>query len=405
MSKKIVILGGGTGTSTLVRGLKEFPVDISVVVSVCDDGSSTGKLREEFDIPAVGDLRKVLSALSDTEPLFESLLEYRFNTSSDLNGHAVGNLLLAALCNITGNMSDGIKSLSKVLNLKGKVLPLSEDNVVLMGIMNDGEKIEGEHNITEYKSEIKDIYYKTPPKINPEVIKEIKEAEKNSIMEEFKDKQDELVVGILTREDENNYFVDLGRICGILPKSEIIPGEKLVMESSVKAYISKLELGTKGQLILLSRTHYGFLKRLLELEIPELSDGSIFLYSVARDAGSRSKISVYSENSNIDPVGAIIGGKGARINRISKELNGEKIDVILYDKDPIKFIQNALSPAKNVKVIIKDPKKQEALAIVDQNNLSLAIGKKGQNVKLAARLTHYKIDVKTEEQAQKENLI
>lgn len=177
MSKKIVILGGGTGTSTLVRGLKEFPVDISVVVSVCDDGSSTGKLREEFDIPAVGDLRKVLSALSDTEPLFESLLEYRFNTSSDLNGHAVGNLLLAALCNITGNMSDGIKSLSKVLNLKGKVLPLSEDNVVLMGIMNDGEQIEGEHNITEYKSGIKDIYYKTPPKINPEVIKEIKEAD------------------------------------------------------------------------------------------------------------------------------------------------------------------------------------------------------------------------------------
>ena len=177
MSKKIVILGGGTGTSTLVRGLKEFPVDISVVVSVCDDGSSTGKLREEFDIPAVGDLRKVLSALSDTEPLFESLLEYRFNTSSDLNGHAVGNLLLAALCNITGNMSDGIKSLSKVLNLKGKVLPLSEDNVVLMGIMNDGEKIEGEHNITEYEEGIKDIYYKEAPKINPEVIKAIKDSD------------------------------------------------------------------------------------------------------------------------------------------------------------------------------------------------------------------------------------
>ncbi len=177
MSKKIVILGGGTGTSTLVRGLKEFPVDISVVVSVCDDGSSTGKLREEFDIPAVGDLRKVLSALSDTEPLFESLLEYRFNTSSDLNGHAVGNLLLAALCNITGNMSFGIKSLSKVLNLKGKVLPLSEDNVVLMGIMNDGKVIEGEHNITEYEKGIKDIYYKEAPKINPEVIRAIKDSD------------------------------------------------------------------------------------------------------------------------------------------------------------------------------------------------------------------------------------
>ena len=177
MNKKVVILGGGTGTSTLVRGLKDFPVDLSVVVSVCDDGSSTGKLREEFDIPAVGDLRKVIASLSDTEPLFQSLLEYRFNTSSDLNGHPVGNLLLAALCNITGNISDGITSLSKVLNLKGKVLPLSEDNVVLMGIMNDGKMVEGEHNITNYKDGIKDIYYKISPKINPEVIKAIKESD------------------------------------------------------------------------------------------------------------------------------------------------------------------------------------------------------------------------------------
>jgi uncharacterized cofD-like protein len=177
MNKKVVILGGGTGTSTLVRGLKQFPVDISVVVSVCDDGKSTGKLREEFDIPAVGDLRKVIASLSDTEPLFESLLEYRFNTNSDLNGHAVGNLLLAALCNITGNMSDGIKSLSKVLNLKGKVLPLTEDNVVLMGLMQDGSTVEGEHNITESKKRIKDIYYKKNPVINPEVIEDIKQAD------------------------------------------------------------------------------------------------------------------------------------------------------------------------------------------------------------------------------------
>ena len=152
MNKRVVILGGGTGTSTLVRGLKDFPVDLSVVVSVCDDGSSTGKLREEFDIPAVGDLRKVIASLSDTEPLFQSLLEYRFNTSSDLNGHPVGNLLLAALCNITGNISDGITSLSKVLNLKGKVLPLSEDNVILMGVMSDNKIVEGEHNITQYKN-------------------------------------------------------------------------------------------------------------------------------------------------------------------------------------------------------------------------------------------------------------
>lgn len=177
MSKKVVILGGGTGTSTLVRGLKQFPVDISVVVSVCDDGKSTGKLREEFDIPAVGDLRKVIASLSDTEPLFESLLEYRFNTTSDLNGHAVGNLLLAALCNITGNVSDGIKSLSKVLNLKGKVLPLTEDNVVLMGVMEDDSIVEGEHNITNEDKKIKDIYYKKEPVINPTVIKDIIDAD------------------------------------------------------------------------------------------------------------------------------------------------------------------------------------------------------------------------------------
>lgn len=177
MSKKVVILGGGTGASTLVGGLKEFPVDISVVVSVCDDGKSTGKLREEFDIPAVGDLRRVIAALSETEPLFEKLLEYRFNTTSDLNGHTVGNLLLAALCNITGNMSDGIESLSKVLNLKGRVLPLTEDNVILMGEMSDGSIVEGEHNITKSDKIIKDIYYKETPKITPAVIKDIKEAD------------------------------------------------------------------------------------------------------------------------------------------------------------------------------------------------------------------------------------
>ncbi len=177
MSKKVVILGGGTGTSTLVRGLKEFPVDLSVVVSVCDDGKSTGKLREEFDVPAVGDLRRVIASLSETEPLFEKLLEYRFNTTSDLNGHTVGNLLLVALCNITGNMSDGIESLSKVLNLKGKVLPLTEDNVILMGKMEDESIVEGEHNITKSEKTIKDIYYKDEPKINPEVIKDIKESD------------------------------------------------------------------------------------------------------------------------------------------------------------------------------------------------------------------------------------
>ena len=226
------------------------------------------------------------------------------------------------------------------------------------------------------------------------IVQKVKEAEKNLVNDEFKDKQDEILIGTLSREDSKNYYVDLGRAHGVLPKDEIIPGEKLVMGSSIKVYVSKIEFGTKGVFILLSRSHYGFVKRLLENEIPELSDGTVILYSVARDAGNRSKIAVYTEYDKVDPVGAIIGEKGSRINRVLNQLNGEKIDVILYDKDPVKFIQNALSPAKDVEVRIIDEKNKEALAIVNDENSSLAIGKKGQNVKLASRLTKYKITIK-----------
>ena len=226
------------------------------------------------------------------------------------------------------------------------------------------------------------------------IVQKVKEAEKNLVNEEFQDKQDELLIGVLSREDSKNYYVDLGRAHGVVPKDEIIPGEKLVMGSSIKVYVSKLEIGPKGLFILLSRSHYGFVKRLLENEIPELSDGTVVLYSVARDAGNRSKIAVYSDYDKVDPVGAIIGERGSRINRVLEQLNGEKIDVILYDKDPVKFIQNALSPAKDVIVSIKDEKEREAVAIVNDENSSLAIGKKGQNVKLASRLTKYKIAIK-----------
>ena len=226
------------------------------------------------------------------------------------------------------------------------------------------------------------------------IVQKVKEAEKELVNDEFKDKQDEILIGTLSREDSKNYYVDLGKAHGVLPKDEIIPGEKLEMGSSIKVYVSKIELGTKGIFILLSRSHYGFVKRLLENEIPELGDGTVMLYSVARDAGNRSKIAVYTDYDKVDPVGAVIGEKGTRINRVLSQLNGEKIDVILYDKDPVKFIQNALSPAKDVEVRITDEKNREALAIVNDENSSLAIGKKGQNVKLASRLTKYKIVIK-----------
>lgn len=231
------------------------------------------------------------------------------------------------------------------------------------------------------------------------VVQKIREAERNSILEEFGDKQDELLVGTVALEDTDNYFIDLGRTNGILPKKDIIPGEKIEMGSQIKIYVSKVDNNGKNLLVLLSRTHYGFVKRLFELEIPEINDGSVLIYSVARDPGNRSKVAVYSERANIDPIGACIGEKGSRIARIIEELHGEKLDVVKYDKDPAVFIENALAPAKELTVAVTDPKKQEAMVIADGDNFSLAIGKKGQNARLASKLTHYKIDIKTTEQA------
>lgn len=234
------------------------------------------------------------------------------------------------------------------------------------------------------------------------VTQRIREAEKEAVVAEFGNKQDEMLVGLLAMEDQRNYYIDLGRARGILPKSEMIPGEEVKMGSSIKVYVTKVEAGTKGPLILLSRRHFGFVKRLFESEIPELADGSIILYGVAREAGIRSKVAVYSTNDKIDPIGACIGARGSRIASILKELNGEKVDLVKYSADPAEFIKSAMSPAKDVIVSIKDEAKKEALAVVNNDNLSLAIGKKGINIKLASKLTKYKIEVKTMEQIQEE---
>jgi len=250
------------------------------------------------------------------------------------------------------------------------------------------------------------------------VIQKIREAERKSIMDEFGDKEDELLIGTVALEDTDNYFIDLGRTNGILPKKDIIPGEKIEMGSQIKVYVSKIikpgenkqteevkddskkkKKENKNMTILLSRTHFNFVKRLFELEIPEINDGTVMIYAVARDAGNRSKVAVYSENPSVDPIGACIGEKGSRIGRIIEELHGEKLDIVRYDADPAVFIENALSPAKELTVAITDPKKKEAMVIADGENFSLAIGKKGQNARLAHRLTNYKIDIKTSEQA------
>ena len=230
------------------------------------------------------------------------------------------------------------------------------------------------------------------------LVQKIREAERNNIAAQFEDKEGELISGTVEMEDEKNYFIDFGKTQGLLPKSEIIPGEKIKMGSNIKAYISKVDINNKGALILLTRKYYGFITRLFELEIPEVSEGEVMIYSVARDAGNRTKIAVYSDNPNIDAVGTCVGERGTRINNILKELNGEKIDIVAYSKDPVTFITNALAPAKDLKVFILDEKTKETMVVVNDENLKLAIGRRGINVKLASRLTHYNLEIKTYEQ-------
>lgn len=223
----------------------------------------------------------------------------------------------------------------------------------------------------------------------------IREAEKNSIIEEFQDKQDEMLLGTVAMEDARNYYIDFGRARGILPKKDIIPGENIVMGSSIRVYVSKIEDGTKGPLILLSRSTYGFVKRLFELEIPEFRDGTLLMHMCVREAGVRSKVAVSSTNEKIDAIGTCIGERGSRIAGILKELNGEKVDVVLYSDNPEEYIKSALSPAKNAIVSITDPVKKEALAILPDEEFAKALGKGANNVKLASRLTKYKINLKT----------
>ncbi len=178
MYKKVVVLGGGTGMSFLLRGLKDFPVDITAVITVSDNGRSTGRLREEFHTPAVGDIRKVVTNLSQTDEAIKYMMSYRFKTSSDLDGHAVGNLILTAMLDITGSLKDSIKHLSKLLDVRHKVLPISEDSdLTLMGKDTDGHVVEGEEEITMWPKKIEKIYYKHEPKVLPEVLTEIKKAD------------------------------------------------------------------------------------------------------------------------------------------------------------------------------------------------------------------------------------
>ncbi|MGX7071804.1 transcription termination factor NusA [Helcococcus kunzii] len=225
------------------------------------------------------------------------------------------------------------------------------------------------------------------------VIQQIRDAERKVVFDNYIDKEKEIINGVVQRIDYNNVYIDLGRSEGLVPEKELVDGEDLQPGDRVKLFVKEVKETTKGPQIILSRKDPDFVTRLFEIEVPEISQGIVEIMSVSREAGYRTKIAVYAEDPNIDPVGACVGVKGARVNSIVEEINGEKIDIITWSKDMKVFISNSLSPAEVESVYINE-KTQEAVAFVPDNQLSLAIGKEGQNVRLAAKLTNWKIDIK-----------
>ncbi|WP_053957395.1 transcription termination factor NusA [Inediibacterium massiliense] len=229
------------------------------------------------------------------------------------------------------------------------------------------------------------------------VVQRIREAERGIIYNEFVNRESEIVTGTVERISKGNTFINLGKTEAVLTPTEQIPGEVYNQNDRIKAYIVEVKKTTKGPQILVSRTHPGLVKRLFELEVPEIHDGIVEIKSISREAGSRTKIAVYSVDENVDPVGACVGHKGVRVQTIVDELKGEKIDIIKWSDDPEELIASALSPSKVLKVIPRENEKT-ALVVVPDYQLSLAIGKEGQNARLAAKLTGWKIDIKSESQ-------
>lgn len=230
------------------------------------------------------------------------------------------------------------------------------------------------------------------------VTQRVREAERGIIYSEFIDREDDIMTGIVQRYDSRYIYVSLGKIEALLPQSEQMPNETYKPHDRIKVYITKVEKTTKGPQIYVSRSHPGLLKRLFEIEVPEIYDGTVEIRSVAREAGDRSKISVSTDNPEVDPVGSCVGPKGTRVQAIVNELKGEKIDIVEWSTDPTIFVANALSPSKVLEVIIDEDEKSTTVVVPDYQ-LSLAIGKRGQNARLAAKLTGWKIDIKSETDA------
>lgn len=229
------------------------------------------------------------------------------------------------------------------------------------------------------------------------VVQRIREAERGIIFDEYYNKEGDIVTGIIQRSERKNVIIDLGKTEATIGPSEQTPGEEYRFNDRIKTYIVEVRKTTKGPQIMVSRTHPGLVKRLFELEVPEIHDGTVEIKSIAREPGSRTKIAVFSRDSNVDPVGACVGQKGTRVQAIVDELRGEKIDIIKWSSSPEEYISSSLSPAKVVRVDTSEAERSARVTVPDYQ-LSLAIGKEGQNARLAAKLTGWKIDIKSESQ-------
>lgn len=236
------------------------------------------------------------------------------------------------------------------------------------------------------------------------VTQRVREAERGVIYNEFVDREEDVMTGIVQRVDNNFVYVDLGKIEAKLAKSEQIANEEYKVHDRIKVYVTKVENTTKGPQIYISRSHPGLLKRLFEMEVPEIYEGIVEVKSISREAGDRSKIAVYARDPDVDPVGSCVGPKGQRVQAVVDELNGEKIDIVEWSDDPVEYVSNALSPSKVIDVIV-DEENKATTVIVPDYQLSLAIGKRGQNARLAAKLTGWKIDIKSETVAREEGLL
>lgn len=236
------------------------------------------------------------------------------------------------------------------------------------------------------------------------VTQRVREAERGVIFDKYSDREEDVMTGIIQRKDRRFVYVNLGKIEAKLAEGEQIPDEEYTIHDRLKVYVTKVENTSKGPQIFISRSHPGLLKRLFEMEVPEIYDGTVELKSIAREAGDRSKISVYSADPEVDPVGSCVGQRGQRVQAIVDELKGEKIDIVEWSEDPKVYVSNALSPSKVIDVIVNE-EENSTTVIVPDYQLSLAIGKRGQNARLAAKLTGWKIDIKSETVAIEEGLI